>query len=681
MQRLVLFMCITATSSVQNFDENSPSISCILNLKCISEDFQISTPSSEQFVDTNHQYPLEDNLFKVELQTGEKDEVITLPSLPMGREKDPLLSDALSFIAGHQLGRCALVIAYDAVFADSLALEALLGMSHQRQVVEIKTPKDFTRLVWKSSKCRGYIFLLGNPVPFLNFADDTEDSWDYLGKYVLVGLSVADLNLFVSSKKGKKTEQVIGLVQEDPDEWKVYRNQLFWGEGVLVANRWRKQGFTSNAEIFPEKIWNLKGAPIKLITFEFEPHIIREKNPDGTGGRYFGSDVQIAIALSEALNFTLIIERPPKGEYWGNKYPNGSWSGLTGKISRNEGHFGMAFIFLTNNFDELAVLDYSRFYSYDTSCFMARTEPPLPRWESLAAPFKQSTWLAASISFLAFCPIIALLAKASDYFGREEKQLQSFSYSNLYTWGLILRVSQIKLPKRSPTQIWFVFLSLYCIVLTTGYCSNLTTFLTVERPRPTMETIKELYSSKLDILAVGYFFKESLVQSGNAYLKGLVPRYIGLPSYESSFDLLERGKGVLMASNTYLEYLHAASLVQPGVPSVRIMKECFSPYNIAIILQKHFPLKRSFDKVLASLFDQGIMRQWFLDTFQLKKMMGIEADFSEEASRKKNEKGGPTLTGGIPLSVDHMQGIFYIHLMSLLLATIIFLFEVYCLKR
>ncbi|XP_066982755.1 uncharacterized protein [Macrobrachium rosenbergii] len=131
--------------------------------------------------------------------------------------------------------------------------------------------------------------------------------------YLLVGLSAAELNEFVSSKKGKKTEQIAGLVQEDPQEWKVYRNQLYWGEGVLLANRWRKRGFTSNNEIFPEKIWNLKGAPIKLITFEFEPHIMRERNKDGNPGRFFGSDIQIAIALSEALNFTLIIERPPKG--------------------------------------------------------------------------------------------------------------------------------------------------------------------------------------------------------------------------------------------------------------------------------------------------------------------------------------------------------------------------------
>ncbi|XP_066983270.1 uncharacterized protein [Macrobrachium rosenbergii] len=312
---------------------------------------------------------------------------------------------------------------------------------------------------------------------------------------------------------------------------------------------------------------------------------------------------------------------------------------------------------------------------------MARTEPPLPRWLSLTAPFTQSTWLAVFLSFFVFSPILALLAKGSNFFGAEEQHLQSFSYSNLYTYSMIIRVSQIKVPFRPATQIWFLFLSLYCLVLTTVYCSNLTTFLTVERPRPMMESLKELYDSQLDILAVGYFFKESLVQSGNAYLKGLVPRYKGLPSYESSFDLLERGKGVLMASNTYLEYLYSASLVQPGIPSVRIMKECFSPYNIAIILQKHFPLKRSFDKVLASLFDQGIMRQWFLDTFKLKKMMSLDTGSEDDSKRKKTEKSGPSLTGGIPLNMDHMQGIFYIHLMVMVLATFFFLFEVYCFKR
>ncbi|KAK3876182.1 hypothetical protein Pcinc_019003 [Petrolisthes cinctipes] len=52
------------------------------------------------------------------------------------------------------------------------------------------------------------------------------------------------------------------------------------------------------------------------------------------------------------------------------------------------------------------------------SCFMARVEPPLPRWQALAFPFHPWTWLAILVGVILSGPILFLLAAASGYCGR-----------------------------------------------------------------------------------------------------------------------------------------------------------------------------------------------------------------------------------------------------------------------
>lgn len=47
------------------------------------------------------------------------------------------------------------------------------------------------------------------------------------------------------------------------------------------------------------------------------------------------------------------------------------------------------------------------------TCFLARTDPPLPRWQALAFPFHQWTWLAILVGLVVSGPVLCLLASAS----------------------------------------------------------------------------------------------------------------------------------------------------------------------------------------------------------------------------------------------------------------------------
>ncbi|XP_066985542.1 probable glutamate receptor [Macrobrachium rosenbergii] len=589
----------------------------------------------------------------------------------MQEDEMTALGDVLIAITTKQLKRCSLVVAFDSAYEETSVIQRLITLPYIKQVLHVTSSKDLSSLIWESPDCRGYFILMQDPEPLFSFLEAGEEPWDYEGKYIFVGLTKAQLERVTSSPRGKKTQHIIGLVKGSSPEWLIYRNQLYWGNGVALANRWRVHRFTSNAEIFPDKISNLKGATITLITFGFAPHVLYGR---GKGGQHAGRDMQVAFALSRVLNFTLEFREPPPGELWGSKLENGTWTGLVAALERNVGHIGMANIFLSNNNDRTDVQDFTRPYDADGSCFMARTDPPQPHWQSLALPFLEETWLATFFGLLLFCVLLYFTGRLSAIFGEERGTFQSLISSSLYTWGIHFRVSLDQVPEMAPTRIVAVFLGVYALILTTAYCSNLTAFLTIARPPRSIETIKQLHASGQEVLGMGYFFRTSLSSSGNVDIKSLAERYHALSDFDEALSLLKGGRGVFLESRKYLEYLISTKFTVHGVPQMRIMKECYAPYSIAIATQKHFPMKKSFDRAIGWISESGLVRRWFLDVLSLNKQVAAGAKETETTA----ENGDLDAKGVIPLGIDHMQGLFYILLLSLTLSTLVFAVEISC---
>lgn len=105
------------------------------------------------------------------------------------------------------------------------------------------------------------------------------------------------------------------------------------------------------------------------------------------------------------------------------------------------------------------------------------------------------------------------------YSGHDPLGRHSFIYSCLYMVGIHFRESQTVLPRNPSTQVLVSFMWVYAIILTTGYSSNLTAFLTVTRQPDSIETIKELRHSRLNVLGVGPLIGNLMAQSVNPDLK------------------------------------------------------------------------------------------------------------------------------------------------------------------
>ncbi|XP_071547440.1 ionotropic receptor 21a-like isoform X2 [Panulirus ornatus] len=542
---------------------------------------------------------------------------------------DASLARLLVTIVNMEMKDCVLVVAYDYGFRDSAALEQLTLLPNPRQVVAVTSADDLRGIVWEAAQCRGYLLLLQQPRPLLTFASYGDYLWDFRSRYVVVGLTKSDILALSHTRKVAKTENLVAIVKQSErrGEWRLYTSQVVWSATLTHVATWRSGRFTADPDLYPDKLADLHGAVLTVVTFQWEPGVLYRRDPRHGSRLRYGRDIQVVTALGHALNFSLQYIETPPGEVWGTRVGNGSsWNGMLGYMQRAEADIGAANVFITNINNRLEVADFSTPYDADMSCFLARQPPPLPRWQRIIYPFQMETWLALLVGIVVSGPVLQGLARAGHACGGESRDLLSLHSSWLYTLGLHTSEAQAAVPRRRSTQVFVSFLWLYTIIVTTAYRSNLTAFLTVARQPPTIDTIPQLYASDIQVSGVGDFFGKALKSSENPYLK-----------------------------------------------------ECFAPYGIGLVTQRSSPLKTKFDPLLLRMVESGLVQQWFSESLRVSK---------NDAKMRQEQQGsvpGPASdeeedpvegdSGGRSISLDHMQGVFFILLMGNILSILTFVVE------
>ncbi|XP_045104092.1 ionotropic receptor 93a-like isoform X2 [Portunus trituberculatus] len=268
--------------------------------------------------------------------------------------------------------------------------------------------------------------------------------------------------------------------------------------------------------------------------------------------------------------------------------------------------------------------DFTVPFQYEMACFMARTELPLPRWQALAFPFQNWTWLAIFCGIIASGPALWLVANLSNVCGEELSSFRWLSFSWYYAFGLHFCESQHFLPHMPSTRIFVVFLWMYCMILTIVYSGNLTAFMLVRRAPASIQTVEDLYHSGLEVAALGELvFMSSIVTATDPYLRGLSKVFRVYASEYEVFPIVLAGKAVFLESRSFGEFHIATRFTHGSESSMRFMKECFAPYPIAMALQKHSPLKRKFDTVIGRVVESGLLHHFFQESVRLTATMKV----------------------------------------------------------
>ncbi|XP_068229291.1 ionotropic receptor 21a-like [Palaemon carinicauda] len=602
---------------------------------------------------------------------------------------DDSLRRLLLSIFSSYMKTCVLVIAYEAEFEGSLILGALLQLPNPRQLIRMSSVNDYGKFIWKSPKCRGYVFLQENPEILQNFTEKQDYIWDFTGRYIIVGLSKEQLDIVSSTEKFSKSENFIGLVKyRRLGEWGLYTNKIVVGKGITYYTTWKIDRFTPRKQtLFPDKLSNFRGAPLTVTAFDWRPSVMYEWDDDGVVTMRYGRDIMVVRGLAHALNATLVFNDASQEVLWGFRSPNGSWNGLMGIIQRGEAEVGVANLFISNVTLRMLVADFSVPFDIEVSCFLSRLPKPLPKWERILYPFELTTWISIIAGMVVSGPVLYVMAKIGKASGGEKVDLLSLSYTILYALGIQFMEGQASLPVRRGTQVFVCFLWLYAIIITTAYCSNLTALLTVARKPSTIDTIKQLDESGLEVGGMGAIFGTALASSTNRHLQALSRRY---DVYNGRINVLysrvRKGDVVIIAGLNVLRYMETIEFTHRGVAESYVIKETFSPFSIGLITQRGSPLKRKFDVVINRMVESGLVNYWFLESLRIAKQ---ELDKKNKRQLENNDGNADSSNdfaldveyvevddGSVKsLTFEHLEGFFFILLLGYVTSGIAFFFE------
>ncbi|KAG7160658.1 putative variant ionotropic glutamate receptor-like 18 [Homarus americanus] len=189
--------------------------------------------------------------------------------------------------------------------------------------------------------------------------------------------------------------------------------------------------------------------------------------------------------------------------------------------------------------------------------FPDQSEAQIPRWQSLALPYTATTWLVILLGLVLTGPLLYCLTKLASF--------SSLAYTSLYTAGCTSVYSAPGAHLLQPAGVGGVSVAVhhhphYRLQLQPHSLPH-------SGPNTTrINTIKELYHSSLTVYGLGPFFGNNMAQSKNDHLR-----------------------------------------------------ECFLPFNVALGLQSHSPLKKNFDRVVSWISQSGLMSYWHKQTLVLSK--------------------------------------------------------------
>ncbi|XP_037787401.1 ionotropic receptor 21a-like [Penaeus monodon] len=316
-------------------------------------------------------------------------------------------------------------------------------------------------------------------------------------------------------------------------------------------------------------------AQFRATTFNHPPVSIFEPLPNGTY-KYDGLEVRLLMTLASALNFTVEISMPRDGEKWGAKLPSGSWTGAVGETVRGETDVSFANYFITA--DRLRIMDMTRPYYIDYTCFITPMPQPLPQYTAVAWPLQTLVWAAVAITLVVVPLVVRLTAVV-------EPRAWFSSLYNAY-WYVV----GIFLTRSHPVQLVPSTWGLRLVVLTSwvaatiisaGYQSSVTAFLLVPLPVQPVNTLEQLLKSGLrwgvrDRGGWDEWFSNSLDPTSRKIAEG----FEFVNGIDSGIARVIEGDFAFMNSGTFLRYLIASNFTNAyGQTQLHITKECFVPFR------------------------------------------------------------------------------------------------------
>lgn len=157
----------------------------------------------------------------------------------------------------------------------------------------------------------------------------------------------------------------------------------------ILWNKFKDGKYSLNRSFFPNKLRNMYGCPIRVVTFETPPYMILEKRPNNSL-EILGIEGILLRVLSNRMNFTIELSQPSDGQKWGVTDIDGPLSGAIKII--NDGLANMTLGCFGLTFNRIKYMSMSFPYFQTPLLFIVPPGRPYSSIEKFLQPMDQWIW-------------------------------------------------------------------------------------------------------------------------------------------------------------------------------------------------------------------------------------------------------------------------------------------------
>ncbi|XP_042223943.1 ionotropic receptor 40a-like [Homarus americanus] len=432
---------------------------------------------------------------------------------------------------------------------------------------------------------------------------------------------------------------------------------------------------------------------------------------DGTPLPDAGIDVNVITTLSHKLNFTMrVVEPEDRG--WGGPKPDGRITGMVGMVARHEANFAINEFSVTRLRE--TVVDFTNPYYLESTTLTSRAPKEKNRGLAIFHPFSYQLWILLILVTIFMGPLGYLATWSHDHclqklrllvlgdgtvcvnenkvaenvidISSKDVLVGGMSYSNQSssksgrTWKAVMATYSFNMfrsvlnqgnfiyakawPIRLVLFSWYAF----CIIMYALYSGTLTAYLTkptFEKPIDSLEDLEEATQGRLvPAIQQGTSLEELLKTAEFGIFKRLWDTTDPSRSFPSggkqAMDMVLTHDIVYISAKINSE-IRAA---QKGRNHFYHARQTFFPQSYGIVCTSGAPFKNRFDSELGKMVQAGLINKWMRD--ELEKL--------RKSMKNRDDQAESTVAGGA-LSLDHLQGAFFILASGCFLSAVIFFLE------
>ncbi|XP_047499541.1 probable glutamate receptor [Penaeus chinensis] len=484
---------------------------------------------------------------------------------------------------------------------------------------------------------------------------------------------------------------------------------------IKPIGSWSNRKFVSREDLFVDRFESFRGYEFQLGTWlDDYPYLYQSKTkPEGYGD---GLEVEMLDAMANVLDYKYNLTKESPDMMWG-AFENGSWNGMLGMVHRKEKNFTVNYFVITG--ERIDAFDATVSYWMEGFGISLMSPPPLPKWRGAYYPFTSYMWFYLAVTFV----IVLIIMSIQVHGQRVTDWIQVCEYMTKYrfthththdilqpepflrdvgsTWPYLLRAmfnnSIPRLPKAQWQRLFVGSWWLYCFIVTTAYTANLIAFLTIPVFPARIQTVQQLAESdyRYDPEAVcletglavisgytfalnnrkycyrpwvfmfdyGEFVPGALKTSKDPYYRALGDKLDLFQNYNNSVFPMLDGTYAYIESFSYNRIL---VYVEYEVENSYMLREQLYPGHLCWYFQKNTAWKYKFDHGIRRLVESGLIAHWI--KVKTEDFLGRDFDRKQKLRAKEREKEA--------LSLDHLQGVFFILAVSWAAGLLVFAGEV-----